>query len=103
MGSSLSCSLRRSVFSVLHGEDDARAVVQTVAVLFGEIIHALAGGDFTFGQQSLTDRVAEFARPGLCRLQCRRDHTLEHLKRIVGMSGELAAAVGAVFRLIGGV
>src|SRR6266487_700679 len=96
-------SLCRRVLSVLHGEDDARAVVQTVAVLFGEIIDALAGGDFTFGQQSLTDRVAEFARPGLCRLQGHRDHALEHLKGIVGMSGELAAAVGAVFRLIGGV
>src|SRR6266480_4265336 len=89
MGSSLSCSLRRRVFSVLHGEDDARAVVQTVAVFFGEIIDALAAGDFTFGQESLTDRVAEFARPGLCRLQGHRDHTLEHLKGIVGISGDI--------------
>src|SRR6266404_7132622 len=50
-------SLRWRVFSVLHGEDDARAVVEAVAVLFGEIVDALAAGDFTFGQQSLTDRV----------------------------------------------
>src|SRR5258708_10214135 len=103
MISSLIHSLRRSILAILHGEDDARAVVEAVAVLFGEIIDALAAGDFTFGQKSLTDRVAEFARPGLCGLQGHRDHTLEHLKGIVGMSGELAAAVGTILRLIGGV
>src|SRR6202790_1383766 len=103
MISSLIHSLRRRVFSVLHGEDDARAAVQTVAVLFGEIIDALARGDFAFGQKGLTDSLAKLRRAGLAAFQRHRDHALEHLKGIVGMSGELAAAVGTVFRLIGGV
>src|SRR5437667_5452189 len=53
-------SLRGHVFPVLHGEDDARAVVEAVAIFFGEIIDALARGDLTFGQQRLADRLAEF-------------------------------------------
>src|SRR6476469_1307036 len=58
-------SLRRGVFSVLHGEDDARAIVEAVAVLFGEVIDALARGDFTFGQEGLTNSLAEFRRARL--------------------------------------
>src|SRR5207237_10414067 len=44
-------SLRGHVFSVLHGEDDARAVVEAVAVFFSEVIDALARRELTFGQK----------------------------------------------------
>src|ERR1700682_2940433 len=103
MRSSLPLSPRQNVFSVLHGEDDARAIVEAVAVLFGEVINALARGDFTFGQEGLTDGVAEFRRSGLSAFQRHRDDALEHFKGVVGVSGELAAAVGAILCLIGGV
>src|ERR1700730_19449614 len=101
MRSSLPRSLRRNVFSVLHGENDARAIVEAVAVLFGEVINALARGDFTFGQEGLTDGVAEFRRSGPSAFQRHRNDGLEHFKGVVGVSGELAAAVWAVLGLIG--
>src|ERR1700730_739708 len=100
MRSSLPRSLRRNVFSVLHGEDDARAIVEAVAVLFGEVINALARGHFTFGQEGLTDGVAEFRRARLAAFQRHRNDALEHFKGVVGVSGELAAAVGAIFGLV---
>ena len=43
-------SLRRDVLAVLHGQDDAGAVVEARAVLFGEVVDALAGGDLTLRQ-----------------------------------------------------
>src|ERR1700730_18189397 len=94
---------RGDVFSILHRQDDARAIVQTVAVLFGEIIDALARRDFPFGQPRLTDRLTEFRRTRLCRFQRDRNDALENFKGIVGMSGELAAAIRAILGLIGGV
>ena len=49
------------------------SVVETVAIFFGEVIHALAGGNFALGQKRLADRLAEFRRAGLGRLQRHRD------------------------------
>src|ERR1700722_8708414 len=96
-------SHRRNVLSVLHGQDDARAVVEAVAVLVGEIVDALAGGDFAFGEKRLTDRLAEFRRAGFGGLQRHGNDALKHLEGVVGVAGELAAAVGAIFGLVGGV
>jgi hypothetical protein len=42
-------SLHQHVFAVLHRQNDARAVVEAVAVFFGEVIDALAGGDLALG------------------------------------------------------
>src|SRR5216684_8306270 len=94
---------RGDVLSILHRQDDARAIVETVAVFFGEIVDALARHDFPLGQPGLTDPLAEFRRSRLTRLQRHRNDALENFKGIVGMSGELAAAVGAILGLIGGV
>src|SRR5437763_16293808 len=44
-------SLRRNVLAVLHGQDDARAVVEAVAILFGEVVDALACRDFLLREQ----------------------------------------------------
>src|SRR4030081_2745637 len=93
-------SLRRDVFAVLHGQQDARAVVEAVAVFFGEVVNALARGDFALAEESLANRLAEFRRAGLCRLQRHRDHALEHLEGVVGMSSDPAAGVGAILWLI---
>src|SRR4051794_26501917 len=62
-------SLRRHVFAVLYREQNAGAVVEAVAVLFGEVVDALTGRQFLFAHQRLADRFAEFRRAGLCRLQ----------------------------------
>ena len=86
-------SLRRDVLAVLHRQDDARAVVEAVAILFGEVVDALAGRDLLLGDQRLTDRLTEFRRARLRRLQRHRDHPLEHLEGVVGMPGELAAGI----------
>src|SRR4051812_519813 len=97
------CSLRRHVFSVLYREQDAGAVVEAVAVLFGEVVDALAGSEFLLAHQRLTDCFAEFRRTGLGRLQRHRHDAFEDLEGVVGMARELAAAVGAVLAFIGGV
>src|SRR5579864_9321331 len=94
-------SLQQHVLAVLHRQHDARAVVEAVAVLFGEVVDALARGDVVLGEQRLPDRLAEFRRAGLCLLQRDRNNALQNQERIIGMAGELAAAVGAVFGLIG--
>src|SRR4051794_24393323 len=96
-------SLRRDVFAVLYREQDAGAVVEAVAVLFGEVVDALAGRQFLFAEQGLTDRFAEFRRARLCGLQRNGHDALQYLEGIVGMAGELAAAVGAVFGFVRGV
>src|SRR5882724_9515535 len=96
-------SHRRNVLAVLHRQDDPRAVVEAGAILFGPVVDALARGDFAFAQEGLTDRLAEFYRTGFCRFQRGRDDALEDFERIIAMSGELAAAVGAIFGLVGGV
>ena len=96
-------SLRRNVLPVLHGQDDARAVIEAVAVLFGEVVDALARRHVLFAQQGLADAFAEFRRARLAGLQRHRNDALENFEGVVGMAGELAAAVGAVFGLIGGV
>src|SRR6202171_1502914 len=91
---------RGDVLSVLHRQDDARTIVQTVAVLFGEILDALARHDLPFGQPGLTNPLAKFRRSRLTRLQRHRNDALENFKGVVGMSGELAAAVRGVLCLI---
>src|SRR5581483_11676476 len=96
-------SLGRDVLAVLDGQDDARTIVEAVAVGLGEIVDALACGYLALGEEGLADRLAEFRRAGLCGLQRNRDDTLQDLERIVGMPGELAAAVRAILRFIGGV
>src|SRR5215212_11899047 len=55
-------SLRQDVFSVFHRQQNARAVVEPVAIFFREVIDALAGGDFAFGHQGLANGLAEFRR-----------------------------------------
>src|SRR6266550_652016 len=94
---------RGDVFAVLHRQDDARAIVETVAVLFGEIVDALARRNIPFAQPGLTDPLAKFRRSRLARFQRNGDDALENFEGIVGMSGELAAAVGAILGIIGGV
>src|SRR5580692_9779502 len=96
-------SLRRNVLPVLHRQNDPRAVVEAVAVLFGEVVDALARRDLAFAEEGLADRLAELRRAGFRRLQRGRDHAFEHLEGVVGMAGELAAAVRAIFGFIGGI
>src|SRR6478752_8160791 len=55
-------SLHQHVFPVLHRQQNARAVVETIAIGFGEVIDALARGDIALGQKRLAKRVAEFRR-----------------------------------------
>src|ERR1700744_6299433 len=93
----------RNVFAVLDRQQNTRAIVEAVTVLFGPVVDALARGNLAFADEGLTDRLAEFRRPRLGRLQRGRDDALEDFKGIVGMAGELAAAVGPVFGFIGGV
>src|SRR3954465_13963836 len=62
---SCASSLRQDVLAVLDCEDDARAVVEAVAVFFGVIIDALACRDFPLGQPGLADRFAKFRCAGL--------------------------------------
>src|SRR5262245_47356977 len=93
-------SLHQRVFPVLHREQAAGALVDAGPVLFREVVDALAGGDLALGQQRLADGFAEFTRAGLAILQRHRDHTLQHQERIVGVAGELAAAVRAVLGFI---
>src|SRR5882757_6802663 len=75
-------SHRRTVFAVLHRQEDAGAVVEAGAILFGPVVDALAGDDFLFAHEGLTDRLAEFRRSRLCRLQRHRNDALEHFKGI---------------------
>lgn len=51
-------SHRRHVLAVLDRENNARAVVETGAILFGPVVDALARGDFAFAQRGLTDRLS---------------------------------------------
>src|SRR6266576_7157018 len=90
-------SLSQYVLPVLHRVQNARAVVQTVAILFGEVVDALTGRDFTLCNQSLANSLAEFRCSGLSLFQRHRHNALQHQKRIVGMPGDLAAATGTVF------
>src|SRR3954464_4354688 len=53
------------VLAVLHREQDARALVEAVAVLLGEIVDTLARRKLLLRQQRLADRFAEFRRAGL--------------------------------------
>src|SRR5258708_11450606 len=94
-------SLRRNVLSILHRQQDARAVVEAVAVFFGPVVDALGRDDFLLADKSLAESFAEFRRARLARFQRGRNHALEHLEGIVGMAHELAAAVGAVLSFIG--
>src|SRR3954451_21051629 len=98
-----SASLRRNVLTVLHRQDDAGAIVEAVAILFGEVVDALAGGQLLLAHQGLTDRFAEFRRSRFGGLQRHRNDAFENLECIVGVACELAAAVGAVLGFIGGV
>src|SRR5437016_505266 len=88
--------LRRNVLAVLHGQDDPRAIIQAVTVGLGKIVDALAGGDFPLGQKRLADPLAEFRRAGLGGLERHRNDALEHFEGVIGVTGELAAATGAV-------
>src|SRR3984885_3152740 len=94
-------SHRRHVFAVLHRQQDARAVVEAGAVLFGPVVDALARRDFVLAHEGLPDRFAEFDRAGLGALQRNRNDALENLERVIPMPGKLAAAVGTIFGLIG--
>src|SRR5438874_11645283 len=94
-------SLRQYVLPILHGEQNARAVVETVAIFFGEVVDALTGRDFTLCHQSLANSLAEFRCSGLSLFQRHRHNTLQNQKRIVGVAGELATAAGTIFCLVG--
>src|SRR5438270_10393536 len=93
-------SLGQHVLAILYSQLNALTVVETVAVLFGEVVDALAGGDVTLGEQGLTNRLAEFRRARLGLFQGHRNDALENQERIVGVPGELAAAVRTVFCLV---
>src|SRR4051794_24291027 len=69
-------SHRRDVLSVLHRQDDPRAVVEAVAVFFGPVVDALARDDFLFADEGLPDSLAEFGRPRLAGFQRHRNDAL---------------------------
>src|SRR5437868_11564325 len=69
-------SLRQYVFPILHGEQNARAVVQTVAIFFGEIVDALTGRDLTLCHQSLANSLAKFRCSRLGLFQRNRHNAL---------------------------
>src|SRR5581483_5559646 len=91
------------VLAVLHRQQNAGALVDAVAILFGKIVDALTCCNLPFTQQRLADRFTKFRRSGARLLQGNGKNALEDLERVVGMRGKLTPAVWAVFRLISGV
>src|ERR1700721_12784 len=96
-------SHRGNVFAVLYRQQDARTVVEAGAILFGPVVDALRRRDFVLAHEGLADRFAEFSRAGLGVLERGRNDALENLERVIGVTGELAAAVGSILGFVSGV
>src|SRR5437868_9742241 len=77
-------SLRRDVLPVVHGQDDARAIIQAVTILFGEVVDALTCRDFLLGHERLADAFTELRRARLAGFQRHRNDALEHFERVIG-------------------
>src|SRR6516165_7315121 len=72
------------VFAILHRKENARALIDSVAVLLCKIVDTLACRDLSFAQEGLANGLAEFRRTGTRLLQRHGDHPLQHLERIIG-------------------
>src|SRR6266702_1063272 len=62
-------SHRRNVLPVFHRQQDARAVIETVAIFLRPVVDALRRDDFLFRDQRLADAFTEFRRAGLAGFQ----------------------------------